>query len=232
MSSSQPSGDVRFFSRKIRNQSTNSGWEVIRKGNNIAVRGANGDNIASYAPEQSFAGAGWKHLFIVYNGNTATIYENGVGTDTVASGGTAPADNDKSLSIGSYSGGGSSYFVGSVDECRLLQATPSADWAKAEYDSIADPEFLLADAAESYGEIVDLSVSVLASAIAYTNATVTVAVQALGSGATLANVSVELSATDDFAAPIWSKTFSPRFPSRRTRVWHDVLRPWHGDEQH
>ena len=208
MSSSQPSGDVRFFSRKIRNQTTSDGWEVIRKGAAIAVRGANGDNIASYTPKQSFAGAGWKHLFIVYNGNTATIYENGVGTDTVASGGTAPADNDKSLSIGSYSGGGSSYFVGSVDECRLLQATPSADWAKAEYDSIADPEFLLADEAESYGEIVDLSVSALASAVAYTNATVTVAVQALGNGATLADISVELSVTDNFAAPIWSKTFS------------------------
>ena len=105
MSSSQPSGDVRFFSRKIRNQSTNSGWEVIRKGAAIAVRGANGDNIASYAPEQSFAGAGWKHLFIVYDGRTATIYENGV-QKAPATAGTAPADNDNSLSIGSYSGGG------------------------------------------------------------------------------------------------------------------------------
>ena len=60
MSSSQSSGDVRFFSRKVRSQSTNSGWEVIRKSGDIATRGSTGDNIASYTPSPSFAGAGWK----------------------------------------------------------------------------------------------------------------------------------------------------------------------------
>ena len=207
MSSSQSSGDVRFFSRKVRNQSTNSGWEVIRKSGDIATRGSTGDNIASYTPSPSFAGAGWKHVFVVYANNTATIFEGGI-QKASATAGAAPTDNDNSFSIGSYSGGGSSYFAGNVDECRLLQATPSADWVKAEFDSMNNAGFLTADDAEPYAETDDPQAGVVVSAISYTNATVTATVYSRGKGAASADVAVELSASDDFASPLWTTNYT------------------------
>ena len=208
MSSNQPSGDVRFFSRKVRNQTTSDGWEVIRKSSNIAARGKTGDNIATYAA--TFAEAEWKHLFVVYNGDTATIYENGVAKKESGKADAAPEDNDNSFSIGSYSGGGSSYFVGNVDECRLLGAVPSAsaDWAKAEYDSIFKDDFLSPGTAEPYEATDDPVAGILISPIGYTNAMVVVSISDFGTGALSADVVVKLSATSDLASPLWTESYS------------------------
>jgi hypothetical protein len=200
MSPSQPSGDVRFFSRKEKGQS-DSGWEVVRKSNNIAARGGSGDNIASYTPPPNFAEVGWKHLFVVYNGNTATIYEDGV-EKSRATAGVAPTDNDNSLSIGSYSGGGSTtYFVGNVDECRLLGSVPSAEWAKAEYDNINSNAFL--DVGEEQTLIVPTGLSALIGIlpIGCTNATVQVEVLSLGN-ASSATITVDISEVPDFSPVI------------------------------
>jgi len=211
MSSSQPSGDVRFFSRKVRSQSTNSGWEVIRKSGDIATRGSTGDNIASYTPSPSFAGAGWKHVFVVYANNTATIFEDGI-QKASATAGAAPTDNDNSFSIGSYSGGGSSYFVGNVDECRLLDAVPSADWVKAEYDSVADSAFLTAGEAQAYeaSAAPDLGLVASPSAVLYTNATLTASIGSLGkddgmtTDAEWVDLLLVVSVNDDLSDPLFS----------------------------
>ena len=201
--------DARLFSRKVRNQSDASGWEAIYKKSSslFSVRGASADEIASYTSSPSFAGAGWKHLFIVYDGNTATIYEDGE-QKASATAGTAPADNNNSLSIGSYSGGQSSYFIGSVDECRLLDAVPSADWAKAEYDSMTDVKFLTPGAAIPYAETDDPQAGVQVSDVGYTNATVTATVYSRGTGASSADVIVEFSAASDFASPLWTTNYT------------------------
>ena len=212
--SSSQTGDARFFSRKKRGEST-GGWEVIKKGNAVAARGASGDNMADYTPSPALAQGGWRHIVAVYDGGTATLYENGSQKASAAAG-AAATDNDNSLSIGSYSGGASSYLVGSVDECRLLDAVPSAAWAKAEYDTMADPAFLTAGEAESYGELVDLAAGVSVTSVAYTNAAVVAAVQALGAGAASADVLVQLAATDNFAAPLWSTNYAVQAAGART----------------
>lgn len=200
MSSSQPdSGDVRFFSRKERNLH-NDGWEVIRKGGKIAVRGASVDNIAVYTPSATFAGDGWKHLFVVYNGNTATIYEDGI-AKTNATAGAEAKSNRKSLSIGSYSGGVSSYFIGNVDECRLLRAVPSAEWAKAEYDNVKYNAFLAVGDVETLIVPMQLSAEIAVSPIGYTNATVQVTVLSLGD-ASSATVTVDISEVSDFSTVV------------------------------
>ena len=217
MSFSQPSGDVRFFSRKIRNQSTNSGWEVIRKSSDIAARGSTGDNIAAYTPSKSFAGAGWKHVFVVYTNNTVTIFEDGI-QKVSNTAGAAPTDNDNSLSIGSYSGGGSSYFVGNVDECRLLQATPSADWAKAEFDSMNNAGFLTPGEAEDYEETGDPVAGVRVSDVDYTNATVSVSISSFGGDATSADVTVQVATSNDFATPVWSTNYTATQTGERSFV--------------
>ena len=208
MSSAQ-SKDTRLFSRKVRNQSGDSGWEAIYKKSSslFSVRGASASDIAGYTSPSSFAGAGWKHLFVVYNGNTATIYEDGV-QKASTSGGTAPTDNNNSFSIGSYSGGESSYFIGSVDECRLLDAVPPADWVKAEYDSMTDAAFLTAEAAETYEATDDPQAGIQVSDISYTNATVTATVYSRGTDATSADMTVELAASEDFASSLWTTNYT------------------------
>jgi len=188
--------DARLFSRKANYQDSN-GWEVIwKKNNDFCVRGASGSNIANYTPNPTFAGAGWKHIFVVYSGTTATIYEDGVQKKN-ASGGAAPTDNDKTLSIGAYSENKGGQLVGSVDECRLLDATPSADWAKAEYDSMTDDAFLTFGDVEVWREMPEPAVGISIGSVQISNAVVTVTVEKLGVDATSATVTVQVST--DFA---------------------------------
>ncbi|MBQ3811640.1 MAG: hypothetical protein II839_12585, partial [Kiritimatiellae bacterium] len=141
--SAAQSGDARLFSRKA-DYADQNGWETLWKpgNNNLIARGASGANIAAYAPSPAFAGHGWRHVCIVYEGgNTAALWENGVlkKRNTYAA---APLDNGKPLAIGGYAMDAGSQLVGSVDECRLLGAVPSAEWIQAEYDTQAGAGFL------------------------------------------------------------------------------------------
>ena len=198
--------DARFFSRK-ENYQNGHGWEVLWKtSKEIRVRGAaSGDNIK--LTNVDYAGQGWKHVFVVYDGKNSVFYENGVQKGTKTNG-TAATDNGRPLAIGGYANDNGSQLLGSVDECRLLDAVPSADWVKAEYDSMNDPAFLTAGEAEAYGALVDLTAGVSVSAVGFTNATASVSVQALGAGASSADVLFQLAATADFAAPIWSTNYA------------------------
>ena len=206
--------DARFFSRK-ENWQTMGGWEVLWKtSKEIRVRGAaSGDNIK--VTGRDYAGQGWKHFFIVYDGKNSVFYENGVqkGSKT---GGTAATENGSPLAIGGYANDKGSQLLGSVDECRLLDAVPSADWVRAEYDSMNDAAFLTAGEAESYGALVDLTAGISVSDISYTNATIGVSIGSLGSGAESANVLVQLAATSDFVSPIWATTYSVTEAGLRT----------------
>lgn len=140
--SAEQSGDARLFSRKA-DYTDQNGWEALWKpsNNNIIARGASGANIAAYIPSPAFAGNGWRHVCIVYEGgNTAALWENGVlkKRNTYAA---APLDNGKPLAIGGYAMDAGSQLVGSTDECRLLGAVPSAEWIRAEYDTQAGAGF-------------------------------------------------------------------------------------------
>ena len=196
--------DGRVFSRK-ENWEHQDGWEVVWKNNKaFSTRGAHKDANAQY---NTAFGEGWKHFFIVYNGTTSTIFENGV-QKANKTGGRAATDNNKSLSIGSYSGGtDGSTLVGSVDECRLLDAVPSADWVKAEYDSMNDAAFLTAGEAESYSGVFPPSVGIVVSSTQYTNASFTVSVGSIGTGGVQADVSVAFSASDTLANPLWTTNY-------------------------
>ncbi len=198
--------DARLFSRKEFWENAH-GWEVLWKtGKEIRVRGAaKGDNIK--IQNLDYAGKGWKHFFIVYNGQNSVFYENGVqkGTKT---GGTAASENGRPLAIGGYSNDKGSQLVGSVDECRLLDAIPGADWVWAEYASMADAAFLSSGEAQSYGGTFPPAVSVSVTDRQYTNASFTVSVGSLGTGATQADVSAMFAATDDFANPLWTTNYT------------------------
>ena len=201
--------------RRKENYQNGHGWEVLWKtSKEIRVRGAaSGDNIK--VTGRDYAGQGWKHVFVVYDGKNSVFYENGVQKGTKTNG-TAATENGRPLAIGGYANDNGSQLLGSVDECRLLDMVPSADWAAAEYASMADAAFLTAGEAEPYGELVDLTAGVSVSDISYTNATIGVSIGSLGSGAASASVLVQLAATSDFSSPVWSTTYSVTEAGQRT----------------
>ena len=148
--STNQTSDARLFSRKIRNQQYNNGWEVICKYlktnppySQFSARGAGDSNKADFDMHGVWSAYGWQHLTIVYNGTKASIYLDGE-CIVDASDINEATDNDNSLSIGSYSGGESSYFIGSVDECRILDAVPTADWVAADCATVTNAAFLSA----------------------------------------------------------------------------------------
>ena len=197
--------DARLFSRKENYQDAH-GWEVLWKtSKEIRVRGASSSDSVKVT-NLDYAGKGWKHFFVVYNNAIAAFYENGVLKKSTSD--TAPTENGRPLAIGGYANDNGSQLVGSVDECRLLDAVPSADWVRAEYNSMNNPAFLTAGEAELYGASSSPVVGILVSPVGYTNATVVVAVSDFGTGATSADGALEVSATADFAAPLLAATYS------------------------
>ncbi len=205
VSNDQSAQDARLLSRKTNFDNAN-GWELIwKKDTTIAARGANGNNIKSY--KQSF-GTGWLHLFVVYNGKNATLYQNGVQKASGADNNCAAAtDNGMSLGIGDYGGTSvSSPLVGSVDECRILDATPSEHWVKAEYDGMADPAFLGSTAAKDYGEVAETIVALSVDSVQYTNATATVTLGAKGASVSEVTAVVDVSSDDAFSTIVKTAT--------------------------
>ena len=203
----QSAKDARLFARKTYYTEAN-GWEVVwKKSGEFSTRGATSTADAKYTPDPSF-GSGWKHFFIVYDNKTSTIYENGV-QKAQKTDGTAATDNNVALGIGDYPETSNlAPLVGSVDECRLLDAVPSADWAKAEYDSMSNAEFLTVGAAKEYKANDGPRAGLQVSDIGYTNATVTATVYSRGTGATTADVTVELSESNDFSSPLWTTNYT------------------------
>ena len=83
----------------------------------------------------------WSHLVFVYDGTSCRIYQDGalVGTSTII----AVADNNAPLCFGNLTGGygdgtGDCAWAGWIDEVRLADGVPSADYLAAEYHAMAD----------------------------------------------------------------------------------------------
>ena len=147
------SNDSRLFSRKS-NYSIAGGWETFAKtvnntpktGGKFGVRGSTSakDKTVQSKANIDLKSMGWTHLTFVYNGTTATMYTNGVTVVAENSNPIAtPTDNSLALGIGNYNDGtGNASFFGYIDECRLLKSTASADWVKAEYDTVNNASFV------------------------------------------------------------------------------------------
>ena len=163
----------------------------------------------------------WKKLDVVWkyasNGNVqvADIYLNGAYLETVTCKETVN-QQDTDIGIGcstqdSYSNNGAGKgrrANGEMDEVRLGAFVPSADWIAADYATQTSPSFLTAGKAEPYEETDDPVAGVQVSDFAYTNATVAATVVKRGGTAATARVTVELSATSDFASPLWSTNYT------------------------
>ena len=124
---------------------------------------------------------------------------NGNQTKLALGGAMAPTANDQKSGRGVY---------GDMDEIRLRAGALSPDWIAADYATVTNAAFLTAGMAEPYEETDDPVAGVQVSDVAYTNATVTATVVSRGTGATSADVTVELSEASDFAAPLWTTNYT------------------------
>ena len=81
----------------------------------------------------------WMHFALVYSGSTVSVYGNGalLGSGAV----TAVNDNGLPLCIGN-TGNATKPVYGAFDELRLMKGAASADWVQAEYDTVAQADFL------------------------------------------------------------------------------------------
>ena len=96
----------------------------------------------------------WYKLDVVYSGTKVDFYVNGgaaanahldnTSSDNVPANGT----NNKLFLTGT-SNSGTRLFRGDIDEFRLRAGAMSADWVKADYDTVDNASFLLADEVKS-----------------------------------------------------------------------------------
>ena len=168
------------------------GWEVELKNYTSAkVRGASG--ASESAMNLPTAKNTWAHLVFVYNNTTVSVYTNGTfcGSRTIAT----PTDNGLPLFLGrrGEEGKSASYIRGYFDEFRLKDGVPSAEWIKAEYDSMESDNFITYAAAEDIAVGSVLMISGEPSRIGSPEpAYGTVASVALGQSLTLRQPSVEV----------------------------------------
>ena len=122
-----------------------SGWEVsLVDGNthNLQIRGASETATGDGTFENPLNDGEWHYLTVVYAGEAATVYENGVYR---MKGKITPASNaDLDLVIGNNSKRNEVDFKGTVDEIRLGAGELSADRIKADYLTVTDKSFFTA----------------------------------------------------------------------------------------
>ena len=121
----------------------NGGWEISATGaDTVSVRtGTDGFlSLASVPCARTLVGE-WSLLNFSFDGSTLRVYQNGVelGDGFPI---TPVAINNVPLSFGCDSDGDAYSWNGQYDELRLYREPASADWAKAEYDTVANPGFL------------------------------------------------------------------------------------------
>ena len=125
-----------------------NGWYfTIGNANQIYVYGASSSAIG-YPVGMNFTSVpgGWFHLAVAYNGGQATVYFQGEskGTKNIPA---APTENGMAFSIGNVLALNTTALSGRQDEVRLRAGNPSAEWVKAEYESVMLADYVTAGAA-------------------------------------------------------------------------------------
>ena len=122
----------------------NGGWA-------IGLQSA--DSIQVCGPSNRFSAAGvdftddaWHHIAVVYDVDTYRVFVDGEPRTAKQPKFSSPVvDDDAPLKFGWRVATPSNpiTFRGAVDEFRLLSVPVSADWAKAEYENLANPNFVV-----------------------------------------------------------------------------------------
>ena len=171
----------RLFCRKSYYTDTD-GWELEMNNDSwekFSVRGASSTSVSGTFTK-NFK---WRYVTAVYDNTTVTVYGDG---EKITSG-TIAAATDNTMPI-RFCGSGA--IGASIDEARLMKGAASADWVKADYDTVNKSDFVTASAAMA----VDTSVLRVGdpgvTTTSDTSADVSVYIACLGDGATKATVTL------------------------------------------
>ena len=121
---------------------------IQEKGQYVSVATKSGHNWSSGT---ALANQVWGHVGFTYDGVAGALvaYFNGVEFQRKAGPGSMVNANAAYWTFGSYMNTATDdSFKGDMDEIRVFDGAATADWAKAEYDSMADAAFLGYGAAE------------------------------------------------------------------------------------
>ena len=135
-----------LFSNKGRSEWNGNGFLALVEGGNyfsvgVGVDGAGGHQPNSNTGKGKLAVGTWGHLAFSYDKSVTRLdsYFNGeniFGTDSAR----IILDPAKIVwSLGGFQDDAANCFQGTMDELRVFNGSASADWLKAEYDSVADP---------------------------------------------------------------------------------------------
>ena len=137
----QATGWDRIFGRKSA-WNDGSGWEVTTvdgSSSKLDVRG-----IGSTSPQPTvtdFTVGQWVNLAFVFSNTTVSVYLNG--TNKLNNGTiSAASDNTNPLVFGNNGAFNEATLKGSLDEVRYRDGLASADWTKAEYETVNNASFL------------------------------------------------------------------------------------------
>lgn len=143
-------GDDRLFSHKRNGEYNVEGWEVNLNKSNAKLLEVRGGGGATYQKELFPDGANsgdWYNVVTIFDGTKLTVYINGEFADE-ETGKISAADNSKdwSLTFGcsNHENGNYSSFKGILDEIRLGVGSLSADRIRADYETVAKPDFFSA----------------------------------------------------------------------------------------
>ncbi len=193
------SSNVRVMSSK--ETYGDGGFELIYvAGTGIYLRGAGSANTIVYSDgnNMTFPTGLWTHYTAVLDGADGGIYRNGEAMSASGSIVASSFARNANLSLGGYNGSDDSgNFSGAMDEFRLYNGVPSADWLKAEYQAMADANFLTTEAIPSTVVVTNATSSRTESRI-----TVEGAVQ-LGDNDSQVTVVIGVGATDG----VWDSTY-------------------------
>ncbi len=122
----------------------------------LDLRGGNNGNDDANSVSVSMLKNTWSYLVFVFDGSSASVYQDGALIGGAGSKFTKATDNDMYWVFGNdtdgYNGAaGDISWKGVIDEVRLRGVATSDDWQKAEYDSMANAAFLEYGAAQLTG---------------------------------------------------------------------------------
>lgn len=188
------------FSNKGNGEWNGNGFlALVESGNyfsvGVGVNGSGGHQPTSNNNKGKLAVDTWGHLAFSYD-KAATSLDSYFNGDTIYSTSSARNILDPGKSVWAFGGffdGNKNCFQGDMDEVRVLNGTASADWIKAEYDSVAAPaEFAVP------GDVVavDHSAPVLGTPVLSRNANGSFTVSVEVSGAAPASIVCAAGGTD------------------------------------
>lgn len=131
----------------------NSGFEFIYVLNaGLYLRGNDSKKTLIHpgANEAVFPRNTWSHYAAVVDGTSAAIYMNGLPQEADGSIDAPSFSSSSAMMLGGYNGSDDgANLSGSMDEFRLHIGVPTADRLKAEYQAMADPDFLTTESVPS-----------------------------------------------------------------------------------